>query len=80
MQSLLKFAAWFKTYGVILVWSLFAALFLLCGVLVYRTIDEVLGIAQRGYFISVPALKPRFGNRERELKDLRERFQPKHDE
>jgi len=65
-MSLMKVVlVWIKTNGFILAWIIYTCLFIWGLVVVYRVVDEVLSIAQRGYFISVPqvAEKPRLKER-----------------
>jgi hypothetical protein len=54
MLILKMIAAWLKAYGLILAWLVYTVTFIFSLVLVFRIVDEVLSIAQRGYFISVP--------------------------
>jgi hypothetical protein len=65
-MSLLKVVlVWIKTNGFILAWIIYTGLFIWGLVVVYRVVDEVLSIAQRGYFISVPQVADKLRLKER---------------
>jgi len=64
MDVLRVMLVWFKAHGIAIAVGATLGIALFVTVVVYRFVDEVLSIAQRGYFLSVPALKYNFqGNK-----------------
>lgn len=54
MKTLSAVLGWFKTNGVIIAVGTIVGCVIAVSVMAYRFVDEVLSIAQRGYFFSVP--------------------------
>jgi hypothetical protein len=74
MKQIQRAWQWIKSNGLLLAVLFYTVLFVWSLVLTYKVVSEMLSIAQRGYFISVPtvqdAVRKRLGDA------LKRRLQP----
>jgi hypothetical protein len=73
MSIMLRAIAWVRRNGLIALTLVLAVLTIWWSILFYRFVDEVLSIAQRGYFFAGPLDKDALKNRLK--REARERLQ-----